>query len=141
MFSGNNVYWRQKITFYWWSKYFKFLPDIYSVKNLVFLGNFNVPKLHTVFNPLKKIGFKSTLVDQKTTMKMKFTSITCLASEYDNIFYNTTNINFMGSGVVLIYEAYPDKVAYRKITDDIPVWMDFNLLYVGAELRTIISNK
>src|SRR5690606_21125397 len=36
-------------------KYFKFLPAQCEGKNLIFLGDFNVPQSHTVFNPLKKM--------------------------------------------------------------------------------------
>ncbi len=49
-------------------KYFKFLPGKYPGKNLVFLGDFNVPQSHTVFNPLKKTGYRPVLMNQKTTM-------------------------------------------------------------------------
>ena len=68
-------------------KYFKFLPGKYPGSNLIFLGDFNVPQNHTVFNPLKKIGYRPVFTGQKTTMKMEGVGEECLASEYDNIFY------------------------------------------------------
>ena len=42
-------------------KYFKFLPQEYPNLNLVFMGDFNCPQSHSVFNPLKKIGYTSIL--------------------------------------------------------------------------------
>ena len=50
-------------------KYFKFLPDEYPTLNLLFVGDFNCPQSHTVFNPLKKMGYKSILINQKTSLK------------------------------------------------------------------------
>jgi deoxyribonuclease-1-like protein len=108
-------------------KYFKYFPEIYTKRNLIFLGDFNVPETHTVFNPLKKIGYKSALTGQKTTMKMKCVPATCLASEYDNIFYNSQKIILIDSGAELIYKSFPDMVAVRRISDHIPIWMEFDI--------------
>ncbi|RKS53774.1 endonuclease/exonuclease/phosphatase family protein [Gillisia mitskevichiae] len=106
-------------------KYFKFLPGKYPDKNLIFLGDFNVPQSHTVFNPLKKIGYLPLLENQKTTMKMECVGEECLASEYDNIFFNSKKINLLNFGVVLIYKSFPNMQAVRRISDHIPVWAEF----------------
>lgn len=50
-------------------KYFKFLPAQYPTLNLVFMGDFNCPQSHTVFNPLKKMGYASVFTKQKTSLK------------------------------------------------------------------------
>lgn len=105
-------------------KYFKFLTGKYSNKNLVFLGDFNVPESHTVFNPLKKTGYLPVLINQKTTMKMECVGDDCLASEYDNIFFNSRKLQLLNAGVVLIYKSFPDMKAVRRISDHIPVWAD-----------------
>ena len=68
-------------------KYFKFLPNEYPDLNLVFAGDFNCPQSHTVFNPIKKMGYSPILQNQKTTLKQECKGTTCLASEFDNIFY------------------------------------------------------
>lgn len=108
-------------------KYFKFLPGKYSGKNLIFLGDFNIPQSHTVFNPLKKLGYRPVLQNQKTTMKMKCVGEECLASAYDNIFYNANTLELLSSGVVLIYKNFPDMKAVRRISDHLPVWAEFEL--------------
>ncbi len=110
-------------------KYFKYLPATYPDKNLIFLGDFNIPQSHTVFNPLRKMGYLPVLVDQKTSMKMKCVGNECLASEFDNIFYNRHTTRSLDSGVVLFYESFPDMVAARRISDHIPVWaeLDFDM--------------
>jgi endonuclease/exonuclease/phosphatase family metal-dependent hydrolase len=107
-------------------KYFKFLPGKYPGKNLIFLGDFNVPQSHTVFNPLKKTGYLPVFVNQKTTMKMQCVGEECLASEYDNIFFNSQKLKLLNSGVVLIYKSFPDMKTMRRISDHIPVWAEFN---------------
>ena len=107
-------------------KYFKFLPDLYPGKNLIFLGDFNVPQSHTVFNPLKKMGYRPVLKAQKTTMKMECVAEECLASEYDNIFFNSNKAEVLDSGVVLIYKSFPDMTAVRRISDHVPVWAEFD---------------
>ena len=48
-------------------KYFKFFPSLYPKLNLIFCGDFNCPQSHTVFNPLKKMGYKPAFIGQKTT--------------------------------------------------------------------------
>jgi len=114
-------------------KYFKFLPGKYSGKNLIFLGDFNVPQSHTVFNPLKKTGYRPVLQNQKTTMKMKCVGEECLASEYDNIFYNSNALQLLSSGVVLIYKNFPDMKAVRRISDHLPVWAELEFLGTNEE--------
>ena len=108
-------------------KYFKFLPAKYPGSNLIFLGDFNLPQHHTVFNPLKKIGFRLVFIGQKTTMKMECIGEECLASEYDNIIYNSTTMSLLDYGVVLFYESFPDMKSARRISDHIPIWVELNL--------------
>jgi hypothetical protein len=120
-------------------KYFKFLPGKYPDRNLVFLGDFNVPQSHTVFNPLKKVGYLPVIVNQKTTMKMECIGEECLASEYDNIFFNSGKLKLLNSGVVLIYKSFPDMKAVRRISDHIPVWAEFEFSSVGEELQQVMQ--
>jgi endonuclease/exonuclease/phosphatase family metal-dependent hydrolase len=121
-------------------KYFKFLPAQYPDKNLIFLGDFNLPQSHTVFNPLKKMGYKPVFTAQKTTMKMHCVAEECLANEYDNIFYNTNTTQMLDSGVVLFYENFPDMVAARRISDHIPIWAEFDFPAAGAGPQQLLLN-
>ncbi|WP_281633687.1 endonuclease/exonuclease/phosphatase family protein [Flavobacterium luteolum] len=108
-------------------KYFKFLPNQYPDLNLVFLGDFNCPEKHTVFNPLKKMGYASVLKNQKTTLKHKCKNGICLASEFDNIFYKTTNLKVSNSGIIKFYEDFDSLQNARKVSDHIPIWFEFSL--------------
>ncbi|WET01477.1 endonuclease/exonuclease/phosphatase family protein [Flavobacterium sp. YJ01] len=108
-------------------KYFKFFPAEYPDLNLIFLGDFNCPEKHTVFNPLKKMGFAPVLKNQKTTLKQKCKNNICLASEFDNIFYKISNLKVHNSGVLKFYEDFDSLQEARKISDHIPIWFEFSL--------------
>ena len=68
--------------------------------------DFNLPKSHTVFNTLKKMGYVPALVNQKTSLRQKCLSDGCLASEYDNIFYLKSRINVIEKGIIHFYEQF-----------------------------------
>lgn len=108
-------------------KYFKLLPGEYPSLNLVFVGDFNCPQSHTVFNPLKKMGYKPTLINQKTSLKQKCENDVCLASEFDNMFYNSLKINTLNSGIISFYKSFNSLKEARKISDHIPIWVEFSL--------------
>ena len=108
-------------------KYFKFLPAEYPNLNLLFLGDFNCPQSHTVFNPLKKMGYSPILQNQKTTLKQQCKNDNCLASEFDNMFYKTSTIEFMNSGIVPFHKNFNSLKEARRISDHIPIWFEFSL--------------
>ena len=108
-------------------KYFKFLPLEYPKLNLVFIGDFNCPQSHTVFNPLRKMGYASVFQNQKTTLKQKCRANNCLASEFDNIFYKTSSIKYINSGVLPFYTKFNLLKEARKISDHIPIWFEFSI--------------
>ena len=105
-------------------KYLKLIQARDSSKNLIFAGDFNCPQSHTVFNPLKSRGYKPGLINCKTTIKMKPKGTQCLASEYDNIFYDAARIKLLKSGVVAFYKDFPTLTTARRISDHLPVWME-----------------
>ncbi|TDE04285.1 endonuclease/exonuclease/phosphatase family protein [Flavobacterium sandaracinum] len=108
-------------------KYFKFLPVAYPTLNLIFVGDFNCPQSHTVFNPLKKMGYTSVFLNQKTTLKRECKYSQCLASELDNMFYNSTSVTVKNYGVVPFYQKFNSLKEARAISDHIPIWAEFVL--------------
>ena len=108
-------------------KYFKFLPDTYPDLNLIFCGDFNLPQSHTVFNPLKKMGYQPALTGQKTSLKQECIDDDCLASEFDNFFFNSSKITKLSSGVIHFYKLFPNLKEARKISDHIPIVFKFTL--------------
>ncbi len=108
-------------------KYFKFLPETYPTLNLIFAGDFNCPQSHTVFNPLKKMGYQPALTAQKTSLRHQCIGDDCLASEFDNIFYNSTAVMATGSGVIHFYQSFSTLDNASKISDHIPIFLRFTL--------------
>jgi deoxyribonuclease-1-like protein len=108
-------------------KYFKFLPSIYPTLNIIFAGDFNCPQSNMVFTPLKKSGYKSILQNQKTSLKQKCKGNECLASEYDNLFYNASKIRTKNAGVISFYKSFNSLKEARHISDHIPIWFEFSL--------------
>lgn len=107
-------------------KYFKYLPANDPTLNLIFVGDFNCPESHTVFNPLKKMGYSATFVAQKTSLKKTCVNGDCLASEFDNIFYNS-KVQNLDAGVILFYKSFASFQEAKAISDHIPVWIEFSL--------------
>lgn len=108
-------------------KYFKFLPAQYPTLNLLFVGDFNCPQSHTVFNPLKKMGYVSVFVNQKTTLKKECVDEVCLASEFDTIWYNTSKISVSNSKVIHFYESFETLKEAREISDHIPITTEISI--------------
>jgi len=108
-------------------KYFKFLPAEYPTLNLIFCGDFNLPKSHSVFNPLKSMGYSSVFQGQKTTLRDRCLTDGCLASEYDNIFYKGSLLNVLDKGVIHFYKDFPDLEAAKFISDHVPIWCKIDI--------------
>ena len=108
-------------------KYFKYLPAEYPTLNLIFAGDFNCPQSHTVFKPLKKMGYQSILVNQKTSLKKECKNGQCLASEFDNMYFNISRITTINSGVISFYKNFRSLKEARIISDHIPIWFEFSL--------------
>lgn len=108
-------------------KYFKFLPIEYPLLNLLFIGDFNCPQSHTVFNPLKKMGYVSVFKNQKTTLKRECKKKVCLASEFDNIWYNSSKIKVLKYDVIHFYKDFNSLKEAGEVSDHIPIWVEISL--------------
>lgn len=107
-------------------KYFKYLPAEYPNLNILFAGDFNCPQSHTVFNPLKSMGYNPVIINQKTSLKKTYKNGKYLASEFDNIFYNQ-KVKKINSGVIHFYRNFKTIEEAHIISDHIPVWLEFSL--------------
>jgi len=108
-------------------KYFKFFPQSYPDDNLIFCGDFNLPQSHTVFNPLRKMGYASSLEGVKTSLRQKCINGDCMASEFDNFFYNQARAQFVASGIIPFFKAFSDLKKARSISDHVPIYFEFTL--------------
>jgi hypothetical protein len=109
-------------------KHFKKVPLRLSEHNLVFAGDFNCPESHTVFNPLKGMGFQPVFRNQKTSLRQRCIAQDCLASEFDNIFYNVNKIRLLNKKAHLFYTKFESLALARKVSDHIPIGCTFLLL-------------
>jgi endonuclease/exonuclease/phosphatase family metal-dependent hydrolase len=109
-------------------KYFKFFPGEYPTLNLIFAGDFNCPQSHTVFIPLRKMGYQSILA-KKTSLKQKSIKQQLPCSEYDNMYYKTSKIKSINKGVLSFYKDFNTLKEARKVSDHIPIWFEFSLNY------------
>jgi len=73
------------------------------------------------------MGYKPIFTNQKTSLKEKYNSNSCLASEFDNMFYNTSAISFIKSGVILFYKSFSSLKEARTVSDHIPIYFEFSL--------------
>ncbi|RAR73764.1 endonuclease/exonuclease/phosphatase family protein [Flavobacterium aciduliphilum] len=108
-------------------KYFKQIPCHYPKLHLLFTGDFNCPQSHSVFTPLKNLGYSNTLTNQKTSLRQKCINDDCLASEYDNMFYDNRSMKLIKSEVVLFYKSFSTLKQAHKISDHIPNWSSFDV--------------
>jgi deoxyribonuclease-1-like protein len=108
-------------------KYFRFLPERYRSHRLIFAGDFNLAQSHSVFNPLKKMGFSPVLQGQKTSLRQACIDGDCLASEFDNIFLQPSRFTLHGKGIVPFYQAFDDLKQARLISDHVPVFIRVSL--------------
>lgn len=108
-------------------KYFKNLPAQYPDLNIIFLGDFNCPQSHTVFNPLKGMGYQPAFTGQKTSMKKKCKGKDCLASEFDNIWYNTNKVKINNPKAIHFYQDFNDLAKAREISDHIPLAVELEI--------------
>jgi hypothetical protein len=108
-------------------KYFKSIIYEHPNLNLIFCGDFNCPQSNSVFNPLKSMVFKPVLVRQKTSLGQKYLNDGCLASEYDNAFYDTSKSILIKSGIIDFYLNFPNLKSARKVSDHIPIYFEINI--------------
>lgn len=106
-------------------RYLRYFPALYAGKQLIFLGDFNCPQSHTVFNPLKAAGYRPALNGVRTTLRQECKAGECMASEYDNIFFPEARFRLQERGVLPFYTQYNgDMKAARRLSDHAPVYVE-----------------
>jgi hypothetical protein len=71
--------------------------------------------------------YESVFFNQKTSLKKECYNDKCLASEFDNIWYDKNKIRVVNSEVILFYRLFSSLKEARKISDHIPIGMEFNM--------------
>lgn len=105
-------------------KYLKHFPKEYTNIRF-FLGDFNLAQSHSVFNPLKDLGFMPIFKNQKTSLKQECKNNECLANPLDHIFYQENKIELINKGVIMFYKNFSDLKEARKLSDHLPIYIVF----------------
>lgn len=108
-------------------KYFKFIPPEYPSLNIIFCGDFNCPQYHSVFNPLKSMGYNTALKNQKTTLRDKCYNGDCLASEFDNFIFNSKKVKSIKSETIPFYRKFNSTRDAKSVSDHLPVVFTFEI--------------
>jgi endonuclease/exonuclease/phosphatase family metal-dependent hydrolase len=98
----------------------------YETDHLVLVGDFNLDEDDAAFNELRGLGYASVLDDQPTSLRRKRRDGPSghLASEYDNIFYETTPFRMSRGGVLDFTPRFTTLKEARSLSDHLPVYTD-----------------
>lgn len=96
------------------------LPKIYKNKRIIIMGDFNLSGSHSGFDGLKNLGFKTTLLSKKTSLKAK-ESDDPMNMEYDN-FFISKNIKLIKSDVIYFHKDFKTLKESRSISDHCPIY-------------------
>lgn len=106
--------------------HFKDYPSRLDSKNIIIAGDFNLNERHPVWNDLYQKGFKSSVKNAKTTLKRKCQMGGYLSHDIDNIYYSN-DISLVNSGVFDYIGDCENLEAARKISDHLPVFLEFSV--------------
>lgn len=74
------------------------------------------------------MGYKPVFTNQKTSLKENCIQNNCLASEFDNVFYDASKTRYIRSGVNLFFNSFNNDLKQaRTVSDHVPVYFEFNL--------------
>ena len=74
------------------------------------------------------MGYLPVLEGQKTTLRQKCINGDCLASEYDNFFYDRLRFKCIKAGIMPFFTKFKEIGDAKKISDHLPVYFQFELL-------------
>ncbi|SHJ96920.1 endonuclease/exonuclease/phosphatase family protein [Pseudozobellia thermophila] len=105
----------------------EYLTEKKPEQPLILAGDFNVDEKEAVFEPLKNIGFKSSISNQKTTLKHKCDGNgRYLNYAIDNIFYSKNILKLQG-GTIDYIKFCENLPMARQLSDHLPVLLKFQL--------------
>lgn len=106
--------------------HFKDYPKRLNLNTIIIAGDFNLNERHPVWDDLYQQGYNSSVRKAKTTLKRKCQLGSYLSHDIDNIYYSKA-ISFINSGVVDYIGDCENLEAARKISDHLPVFLEFGM--------------
>jgi deoxyribonuclease-1-like protein len=98
----------------------------YETDHVVLVGDFNLDEDDAAFDDLRGLGYAAVLDDQPTSLRRKRRDGPAghLASEYDNIFYETAPFRQPRGGVLDFTPRFSSLKEARSLSDHLPVYAD-----------------
>ncbi|WP_252723621.1 endonuclease/exonuclease/phosphatase family protein [Winogradskyella psychrotolerans] len=106
--------------------HFKNYQERLNTDKLLIVGDFNLNEKHEVWNNLYVQGFKSAVINQKTTLKRKCGYGSYRSHAIDNIYYSK-QVKAVNTGVVDYIQNCENLAPARRISDHLPVFIEFNI--------------
>lgn len=103
------------------------IDSVYSRYNIIFMGDFNLSQRYDAFNKLRSSGFAPSLIGVKTSLKMKIKDGQSYYKEYDNFFYEISDIIAIKSYRINFQEDFDTLKEARKISDHCPIVLFFKI--------------
>ena len=107
-------------------RYFNNYQERLNTDQLLIAGDFNVNEKHTVWDSFYQQGYSSAVKNSKTTLKQKCKKGYYLSHSIDNIYFSK-KITLVNSGVLDFVENCDNLKEARKISDHLPVFLEFTL--------------
>jgi len=93
---------------------------------IILAGDFNIDEKELVFNGLKAMGYKASIVNQRTTLKHGCDENNYLNYAIDNIFHSK-NISKIEGNTIDFVKACESLEEARKLSDHLPVLLQLSL--------------
>lgn len=108
--------------------YLKDYPEKLNSENVFIAGDFNLDESHEVWDAFYSKGYRPVVRNKKTTLKTK-----CKKGEYlnyaiDNIYYPFNSVRILNSNSFDYVKRCSNLNASRKISDHLPVYMEFTFI-------------
>jgi len=107
--------------------HFKKIPKRLDSNRIFIVGDFNLTEEHKVWGDLYNLGFKPSLTNTPTTLKIKCKNGNYFNYAIDNIFFNSTNIEIVNSGRIDFVKNCENLKTARYISDHLPVFMEWKV--------------
>ncbi len=98
-----------------------------SNNQTLILGDFNISETNQIWDNLYKNNYNAALKNSPTTLKINCKNGNYLNHAIDNIYYPTTKISLLNSGVLDIVKNCNQLKNIRAISDHLPVFVEINI--------------
>lgn len=105
-------------------QYFEKYQEKYGTELVFIAGDFNLNENHVIWNRFYRKGYKASIINSPTTLKMKCVNGNYLNHSIDNIYYDQDVVKVNGTGRVdFVKDCGYLKIA-RLISDHLPVFIE-----------------